>query len=103
VKGSARGKPNIAACCTSASIQNWSPRCGPTIGRPRSRASCPVPPAWSMWACVSQICCRSSPSAPAVASRRGTSPPGSMTAAAIVSGHQTSEQFCWNGVTGMVL
>ena len=33
---------------------------------------------------------------------RGRSPPGSMTAPSMVWSHQTMEQFCWNGVTGMV-
>ena len=30
--------PNICACCGSASIQNWSSGCGPTIGTPSLRA-----------------------------------------------------------------
>ncbi len=38
----------------------------------------------------------------AASSRRSRSPPGSMMAACKVSSSQTMEQFCWNGVTGMV-
>src|SRR5690625_430906 len=31
---------------------------------------------------------------------RSTSPPGSVTTAALVSSHTRMEQFCWKGVTG---
>lgn len=40
----------------------------------------------------------------AMASRmRGTSPPGSTMAPVMLSWSNTSEQFCWNGVTGMIM
>jgi hypothetical protein len=56
VKASECGKPNIAPCCGRPSIQNWSPGCGPMMGSFSFAASSAVPPAWSMWAWVSQIC-----------------------------------------------
>ena len=102
VKGSASGKPNMRLCCGSASIQNWSASCGPSMGRPSVRASVPVAPAWSMCACVSQICSSVRPSSFTAASSTSMSPPGSITAAWCVASSQTSEQFCWKGVTGMV-
>jgi hypothetical protein len=101
-KGSAGGKPNIWLCCGSPSIQNWSPGCGPMMGRWSSRASSPVPPAWSMCACVSQIASSFTPRRAASARSRGNSPPGSMTAPAMVWSHQTMEQFWAKGVTGRV-
>jgi hypothetical protein len=43
------------------------------------------------------------PLRPSAAARmRSISPPGSMTAARRPCRHQTSEQFCWNSVTGMM-
>ena len=94
VKGSAGGKPNMALCCPRPSIQNWSPGCGPTMGICRRCASSPVPPAWSMWAWVSQICESVRPRRWISASRVSRSPPGSITAAWWVASHQTMEQFC---------
>ena len=81
VKGSASGKPNMRLCCGSASIQNWSASCGPSMGRPSVRASVPVAPAWSMCAWVSQICSSVRPSSFTAASSTSMSPPGSITAA----------------------
>jgi len=59
-------------------------------------------PAWSMCACVSQICVGLTPRRRASASSCSMSPPGSMNAASCVASHQTMEQFCWKGVTGRV-
>jgi hypothetical protein len=89
-------------CCTSESIQNWSPGCGPTIGSPSSRARAPVAPAWSMCAWVSQMAFSVTPSAAMAARSLGRSPPGSMIAASIVRSHQTMEQFWAKEVTGTV-
>nr|ACN62974.1 beta-lactamase domain protein [Diaphorobacter sp. PCA039] len=102
VKGCAGAKPNMALCCARPSIQYWSPSCGPMMGRCSRCASSPVPPAWSMCACVSQMAFRCRPRRCASASSTSRSPPGSMTAASWVWSHQTREQFCWNGVTGTV-
>jgi hypothetical protein len=38
-----------------------------------------------------------------MAMRRGTSPPGSITAACLVLAHQTMVQFCCSGVTGATM
>jgi hypothetical protein len=71
-------------------------------GQAQPAASSAVPPAWSMWAWVSQIAWSTTPSACAAASMRARSPPGSITAASRVSSHQTMEQFWAKAVTGMV-
>ena len=61
-----------------------------------------VPPAWSIWAWVSQMALRFRPRRSTSHSICSISPPGSMTAASMVWSHQTREQFCWKAVTGTV-
>ena len=63
-------------------------------GEPDAEAIARLAASLSMWAWVSQICLSCTPSCCTAASMRGRSPPGSMTAASIVRGHQTMEQFC---------
>jgi hypothetical protein len=53
-----------------------------------------------MWPWVIQIFSRVRPWSANAFIRRGTSPPGSMTAAFLVLAHQTIVQFCCRGVTG---
>ena len=72
------------------------------IGSRSSRASVPVPPAWSMCACVSQICSSVTPRRCTAASRQRQVAAGVDHGAFIVASHQTIEQFCWKGVTGTV-
>ena len=64
-KLSARGRPKARLCSSRASIQNWSSRCGPSIGTPRRPASSPTPPAWSIWAWVTRIFSISTPASAA--------------------------------------
>jgi len=56
-----------------------------------------------MWPWVIQIFSSVSPWSARIASRRGTSPPGSITAAFLVFTHQTMVQFCCSGVTGATM
>jgi hypothetical protein len=102
VKGSACGKPNMQALLASAVDPELVARVRADDRQAVLARQLPVPPAWSMWAWVSQICFSVRPSGATAASMRGRSPPGSMTAASCVRSHQTMEQFCWKGVTGTV-
>jgi hypothetical protein len=56
-----------------------------------------------MWPWVIQIFSTSSPCSAMALSSRGTSPPGSITAAFLVAVHQTMVQFCCSGVTGAMM
>ena len=94
--------PNIVPCVPSWSIQNASSRCGPSTGTPARSATSATPPQWSMWPCVTSTFSSVAPVDASASNSRSTSPPGSTNAARLVAWQMTSEQFCWNGVTGMI-
>ena len=89
-------------CSSIWPIQNMSASCGPSTGTFRRSARSFVPPAWSRWPWVTRIFSTVTARSAIALSISSRSPPGSVTAPRLVSVHQSSEQFCWNGVTGII-
>ena len=87
---------------SSREIQKRSASCGPSIFTPSSSARILADPQWSIWPWVSSIFSIVTPCPLAAALSRSRSPPGSVKAPFIVWVHQTRQQFCCSGVTGMI-